>query len=169
MAQLQSPFPAEPVHLPAGDDPAWIDACDTLLRHSRRHLLILAHHLDPPLLNRETVSSALLAMVRANPMARIQMLIADADQLVQSGHRLLHLSRRLSSFISIRVLAEEHRQLPACWLLGDRRRALWRPDYRYLRQGLLHSDNRRCQQLEQDFALYWAAASSHPALRQLHL
>ena len=162
--------PSQPLTpLPDGDQPAWQEACTSLLSRCRRQLLILAHHLDPLLLNRDSSVDALVGMVRANPMARIQVLIADADQLVQSGHRLIYLARRLSSYMSIRVLADEHRDDAACWLLADRRQALWRPDYQHLRHGLLFSDPHRCQQLQQDFTLRWAAASSHPALRQLHL
>ena len=143
-------------------------ACDEVLAGARRELRIFAPDLDQQLLNRERVSELLVRLARHNPAARVRILLADAGQAVAEGHRLIYLARRLPSLISIRVLPADIRDHQECWLLADGQTLLWRPDYRHLRQGILHrNDATRSAALLRLFDEHWEQSRSDPALRQL--
>ena len=144
--------------------------CDEVLAGARRSLRIFAPDLDQQLLNRDRVSELLVRLARHNPAARVRILIANASQAVADGHRLIYLARRLPSFVSIRVLPRDTRDVSASWLLADDHTLLWRPDFRQLRHAILHrNDPTRCGSLQRDFDKHWDQSLSDPALRQLHL
>lgn len=144
--------------------------CDDILAGTRRSLRILAPDLDQQLLNRDRVSELLVRLARQNPSARIRILIGDASQAVADGHRLIYLARRLPSFVSIRVMPNDSRTANESWLLADEQTLLWRPDFRQLRNAILHrNDPARCGALQRLFDERWDQSVSAPALRQLHL
>ncbi|MEE4250112.1 MAG: hypothetical protein V2I38_05940 [Alcanivoracaceae bacterium] len=144
--------------------------CDQVLAGARRNLRIFAPDLDQQLLNRDRVSELLVRLARHNPSARIRILIADAGQAVADGHRLVYLARRLPSYVSIRVLPRDSRDVSENWLLADDRILLWRPDFRHLRHAVLHTDDpARCGALQRHFDQRWDQSLSDPALRQLHI
>jgi len=99
----------------------------------------------------------------------VRILVADGDRVASQSHRLIHLSRRLSSFINIRVLPAENRDESQCWLLADGKTLLWRPDYSQLRHGMVQRDPARSGALSRQFDTLWEQSTSAAALRQLHL
>lgn len=144
--------------------------CDEVLGGARRSLRIFAPDLDQQLLNRERVNELLVRLARHNSSAWIRILISDASQAVADGHRLIYLARRLPSFVSIRVLPRDSRDVIENWLLADERTLLWRPDFRQLRHAILHRDDpARCGALQRYFDERWDQSVSDPALRQLHI
>ncbi|PKM23030.1 MAG: hypothetical protein CVV10_01335 [Gammaproteobacteria bacterium HGW-Gammaproteobacteria-14] len=153
----------------ADDRGAFEQACDSLLSSCRRHARIFAPDLDQQLLNRDAVSEQLVRLVRENRNARIQIMLNDPESVVQSGHRLLYVARRLSSYISIRVSPIELQDMEQCWLIADEHALLWRPDFRYLRHGIRQYGGERVGQLQRLFDNHWDKATTAPSLRQLHL
>lgn len=154
----------------ANDPAAYKQACDEILAGARRDVRIFAPDLDAALLNREQVQEALVRLTHHNRNARVRILVADGDKVASQGHRLVHLARRLSSFISIRVLAVDSRDVSHCWLLADGKALLWRPDYGQLRHGMVqHNDPARSGALSRQFDKHWEQSTSAVALRQLHL
>lgn len=144
--------------------------CDEVLAGARRNLRIFAPDLDQQLLNRERVSELMVRLARYNSSAWVRILISDASQAVAVGHRLIYLARRLPSFVSIRVLPRDSRDVSENWLLADDQTLLWRPDFRQLRHAILHHDSpARCAALQRHFDERWELSASDPALRQLHI
>jgi len=153
----------------ADDRGAFEQACDSLLSACRRNVRIFAPDLDQQLLNRDAVSEQLVRLVRDNRNARVHIMLSDAEGVVRSGHRLLHIGRRLSSYITIRVAPDELQDMQQCWLITDDRELLWRPDFRYLRYGIQQHSGERVGQLQRLFDTHWNKAATDPSLRQLHL
>lgn len=153
----------------ADDRGAFEQACDNMLASCRHSVRIFAPDLDQQLLNRDAVSEHLVRLVRENRNARVHIMLSDVEAVVRSSHRLLHIARRLSSYMSIRVAPTELQNMQQCWLIADGRELLWRPDFRYLRHGIQQHGGERVGQLLRLFNDHWDKASTAPSLRQLHL
>ncbi len=144
--------------------------CDDLLAQTRRSVRILAPHLDLALLNREPVSRALANLTRVSRFTDIRILFCDSMLALKHGHRLIELARRFPSYIGLRLLPLEQRDVRDAWLLCDDTALLWRPDHHRYDNGLLESPNLdRSQKLLRDFDGWWERAQPDPDMRQLYI
>lgn len=75
-------------------------------RLAGRELRILSPRLDPRLFDNEDFLSAARSLIRRGRMSRIQIIVQDPRAIVQRGHGLLDLARRMPSGIEVRRLAE---------------------------------------------------------------
>jgi len=149
---------------------ASVDAVDTLLETSRHRVDLLSAGLDPNLYNRVQSADALRRLVvNAGKRARIRILVSDAGNLARQGHRLLELSRQLTSFVEIRQLAEDDAQQNQAILIGDGRHYCHWPDgMAYNGAACLHGRG-VARRLERVFNGLWERAAVDPELRRLHL
>jgi len=92
-----------------------------LARQARRHLRILSNSLDRETYDNAEFASALSALVRQHRSTDIRLLVVDSRPLVQRGHHLLELQRRLSSRIPLRRVTGEPALIQENYLLADRR------------------------------------------------
>lgn len=144
--------------------------CDKLLSSARRSIRILAPNLDPALLNRREVFSQIGSFVRVSPNSRIRVLFSDAREAVRQGHQLITCFRRFPSYMGIRRLPEEHRDIRNNWILVDDLALLWRPDYNHMENAWINwRDARMAPKLCRDFDEWWPQSETDPAFRQLHL
>ncbi|MCC5857436.1 MAG: hypothetical protein JJT90_04715 [Ectothiorhodospiraceae bacterium] len=146
------------------------DTVQALLQAARHQVDLLSPLLDPALYDRPPCLEALRRMVvNAGRHARVRVLVADADAVVSRGHRLIELSRQLSSFIEIRRLAEEDRNEEIAMLLVDGESYLyWGPGTGYQGSGRRHHRG-SCRRLRQLFQDCWDRSEPAPSLRRLHL
>ena len=73
-----------------------------LAAQARRLLLLHSENLSPEIYDRPAFLDAVRAFARRHSQARFLILVQDARQAVQRGHRLIELSRQLSSTIEFR-------------------------------------------------------------------
>lgn len=92
-----------------------------LARQCRRQLRILSHSLERELYHRSAFCDAVSQLARRNRYTEIRLLIVDSRPLVQRGHLLLDLQRRLSSSIQLRRADCEPQAIPENYLLADAR------------------------------------------------
>ncbi len=101
-----------------------------LAQSARRHIRIYSSLLDPVVFDTQELSSAMTALARRGRFSEIKIIINDARPMAKRGHRLLSLSRRISSTIKIRVV-EEHPELPeATFMVRDDNGVVYKPDDR---------------------------------------
>ncbi len=94
-------------------------ATQALLQQVRRKLYILSTDFEPERYNTQEFADALSAFVRRNRYTQARILIADPDVAVRWGHKVVSLSRRLHSRLSIRQLHQEDLPLTEAWMLAD--------------------------------------------------
>ncbi len=97
-----------------------------MLQQSGNCVDIFSLHLDHKLYDRPEIISQFQRLVRHNPHARIRLLLRNPRHLVTNGHRMIEFSRRLSSYIEIRQLAESCYEHLECFSLFDNRGILYR-------------------------------------------
>src|SRR5207244_1795501 len=90
-----------------------------LTRQCQRHLRILSNSLDHELYNSNEFFEALSQLARSSRYTEIRLLIVDNRPLVQRGHVLLDLQRRLSSSIQLRRVSCEPEDIRENYLLAD--------------------------------------------------
>ncbi len=140
-----------------------------LAKSARRHIRIDSATLDPEVFDTEELASAMTALARRGRHSDIRILINDARPVAQRGHRLLALSRRLSSTVSIRMV-EEHPELPeATFLLRDTNGVIYKPDDRS-KMGFYEPDSRAsARRFIGHFDYLWNWGKTDPRLQQLRL
>lgn len=143
-------------------------ACDMLLSRARRTVRILAPQLDLALLNRESVTTEIVRLTRESRFTDVRVLFCDSLLALRNGHRLVELSRRVPSAISLRRLPEDVLEQEAAWLVVDDRGLLWRASHhRYSDGYVCTNDLRLAPKLARDFDEWWQRAQPDPELRQL--
>ena len=140
-----------------------------LAGEARRHLRIYSHRLDHEVFDNAELVSAMTALVRRGRQSDIRILVNDARPMTARGHRLLQLSRRLSSTISIRVV-EDHPELPeATFIVRDNNGILYKPDEPGA-NGFYEPDSRASSmRFVERFDMLWRWGRDDPRLRRLSL
>ncbi len=77
-----------------------------LCSSASRYVKIISPRLDHLVFDSAELSDALSALARSGGNSRVDILISDSGPIIQNGHRLLSLVRRLPSSVSIRKLPD---------------------------------------------------------------
>jgi predicted GNAT family N-acyltransferase len=138
-------------------------------RLARRELRILSPRLDGRVFDNEELEDAIRSLLRQGRMSRVQILVQDARSMVQRGHRLLKLARRLPSSVEMRKLREHPDWNGDTLVVRDRDSLLALPagdtDPGFYRPG----DRARCQSEIARFDELWRVAEVDPEFRALSI
>lgn len=145
-------------------------AVAALAKQARRELRLLTPDLEPILYDQapflEQVSR--LAIERRGQLP-VRILLIDAEPVLRRGHRLVELSRKLSSALQIRAVPEEFTAQCDHYLLADDRGYCLRR-YAAPRNMLLDfNDAAAVRRMQRGFDKIWEQGAIHPDLRRLHL
>ncbi len=148
-------------------------ACsDELLRiisSAQRRLLILSPYLDHELFDKQPVADAISALARSAPKVEVRILIFDSKPLVDRGHRLMDLARRLDGKIKIRVLSERADSQSSAFVCADLDAYWLLPSYD-LHAGVADTGNPvTCRRLAETFETAWSKSKDDTELRTLKL
>ncbi|MBS7660495.1 histone acetyltransferase HPA2 [Pseudomonas lalucatii] len=140
-----------------------------LLQQARRSLCIFSDDLEPWLYHHSSVQDACTAFLLASPKNHLRILLRDATRAVKEGHRLLSLSRRLSSNLQIRKLHPDYPGEDIAFLLADDRGLLLRPEPEQFAGYALYQDPARVRLRQAQFDQAWETSISDPDLRSFLL
>jgi len=154
----------------AGIEPfeSQLDACRhavTLVTQARRSLCLCSPDLEPWLYNRSDLQRACLDFLLAHPRNRLRILIADPSRIVQQGHLLLTLARRLTSSMQIRTLHPDYPTATQAFLLADEHSLMIRPEPGGFAGYVLYQSPARARALLREFDNAWDHSLSDPDLR----
>ncbi|VAX11501.1 hypothetical protein MNBD_GAMMA25-1002 [hydrothermal vent metagenome] len=99
-----------------------------MLQQSRQQLDIFSTHLDHKLYDTTEIITRLQSLIHQNQHTRIRLLLRNPRHLLSYGHRIVELSRRLSTYIEIRQLAETCDEHIESFCLFDRQGIIYRPN-----------------------------------------
>ncbi|WP_439858660.1 histone acetyltransferase HPA2 [Pseudomonas sp. MBLB4136] len=140
-----------------------------LLQQARRNLCIFSDDLEPWLYHHSSVQDACTAFLLANPKNRLRILLRDATRAAKQGHRLLTLSRRLSSNLHIRKLHPDYPAEELAFLLADDCGLLLRPELEQFSGYVLYQDPARVRLRQAQFDQAWETSVTDPDLRSFLL
>ncbi|MBI5462135.1 MAG: hypothetical protein HY941_08140 [Gammaproteobacteria bacterium] len=94
-------------------------AAALLASQARRTIELFTSDLEPALYDQAPFIDALAQLALSSPRARVRILAKDFERTVKEGHRLVELTRRLSSYVEIRRVHEDYRDNNETFLLVD--------------------------------------------------
>ncbi|MGQ9424558.1 DUF7931 domain-containing protein [Gilvimarinus sp. F26214L] len=135
---------------------------------ARREMVLLSGTLDPILFDHAGFADAISALARSDRNARVRILVKQVHPLIERGHRLLELSRRLSSKVEIRKLTIEPENDAESYLIGDRDKLLYQHEPREYQGFANYNAGPEVRPILEVFDQLWARHSEQsPALRRL--
>ena len=146
---------ANGVGYPTPFDELAVRLCDS----ARRHICILSPRLDHRVFDQADLVYALSGLARRGPQSEIRILVANPEPIIQRGHRLLELARRLPSVLQLHKLAEHPSWRGETLVLRDNDGALVKP-LETDQQAFYEPDSRaRCSQYSELFNELWRRSS----------
>ncbi len=157
----------ESLHIESSADHAEVAA--HMVDQTRRHLDIVSRHLDPQVYDTGEFIDAVTTLVAGNRHARVRIIVLDPEPLIRTGHRLLDLASRLSSFIEIKIPGPDFQDYNQAMLLADESGFIYRKHSdRY--DALAHfNDKSYVSELKRQFEDIWETAEIDPNFRRLSL
>lgn len=140
-----------------------------MFQQAQRSLCIYSADLDPWLYHHSSIQEACTRFLLASPKNRLRILVKDISRAVRQGHRLLGLSRRLSSNLHIRLLHPDYPSEEVAFLLADDRGLLLRPEPEQFAGYALYQDPVRVRLRQAQFDQAWQTSITAPDLRSFLL
>jgi hypothetical protein len=140
-----------------------------MLEKGRRSLNAYSRFLDGKLYDRHEFMVALRQLATRHPQCRVRILIRDIEPLVKYGHRIIELSRHLSSSMEIRVIHKDYAEYNESYFVVDDRAVLHRKlADRY--EGIVnYNDPLLAQSLTHHFNEVWEHSQVPTDARRLYL
>jgi hypothetical protein len=140
-----------------------------LCREARRTIRILSPDLDHQVFDSEALCDKISALARRSRYSDVRILVKDTRAIVQRGHRLLELSRRIPSLVHIQVLAEHPEMNDDTMVIRDMDGLLFKPgDSEH--QEIVETDSKaRTQSYIERFDELWERSAPDSQLRRLGL
>ena len=79
-----------------------VELCDS----ARRYIRVLSPHLDRDVFDKPEFCDALGKLARRSRYSEIRILVNESRPLVEHGHRLLNLARRIPNLVKIQKLSD---------------------------------------------------------------
>jgi hypothetical protein len=164
---LLSQTPPPRLDLPPLEAPPQVNVVTTLEETVAATLLVAASaqrlmsiytpNLEPDLYDQSPFLDIVKRFVLARSFAKVRVLTADGSRLNRDVHRFVAMSRRLTSYIDIRVLGEDIPQPFPAYIIADDRAILYRANAT-LWDGIADLDNPAVARMHlADFDAQWIA------------
>ncbi|CDF84733.1 hypothetical protein PKB_3390 [Pseudomonas knackmussii B13] len=140
-----------------------------LMQQAARSLSLYSPDLEPWLYNYASIQDACTRLLLRHPQNRLRILVRDSSRAIKEGHRLLNLSRRLSSNCHIRLLNPDYPNPEQAFLLADQSGLLLRTEPAIPAGHTHYNDPGRVRQLQAQFDQAWDTSLSDPDLRSFLL
>ncbi len=141
----------------------------TMTQQTTHRILIFSHSLDHTLFDTDELYEAIKLLAIKNKRTHIHILVQDTKPMTQKGHRLLNLTRRISSHMQIRITAEEHKDILETYIIfDDRAYIVQNHPERFEAYGNFF-DPLKARQLTEQFEELWNRANIDSSLRRLSM
>lgn len=140
-----------------------------ITKQCKRSLHIVSYDLDPIVYDNAYFIDAVQRLATSGPRAKVQIIVVSPRKVIDHGHRLIELARRLSSHIEIRKINSDLKELKSAYLIGDECAVIYRKEStRY--EGFVNFDDRGfCRRQLMEFKDSWEKSDQDINLRRLHI
>ncbi len=101
-------------------------AAVSVVREAKRKVSIFTHDLEPGIYDDPEFLEIIKRLVLSQTYARIRVLIADPSRATKSGNNLVHLGRRLNTYIEFRHVREDLRTHAEAFCIADETALVYR-------------------------------------------
>ncbi|SDI22340.1 hypothetical protein SAMN05216588_11357 [Pseudomonas flavescens] len=140
-----------------------------LMQQARRTLCLYSPDLEPWLYHHSSIAQACTQFLLSHRNSRLRILLRDSSRAVRDGHRLITLSRKLSSHLQIRRCHPDYPAPEGAFLLADEQGLLVRPEPDQFAGYAKYQDPAGVRQLQRLFDQTWDTSITDPDLRSFLL
>lgn len=144
-------------------------AAIALAKQSRRSVHLFSYDLDPMIYDNSEFVESIKNLAVGHSQSTVQIIIQDTRKIIDKGHRIVELARRLSSSISIRKTPPEMKTHAQAFLIADRTGLLYRSVGDRFEGYVQFNDRFECKHLLDFFETTWEHCGPDPELRRLHI
>ena len=155
------------LHLNSIDDFNAIDL--SMVSQATRNIRIFTQDLDHELYDNDIFVGSISDIARKHRSTIIQILVIDPSKAIKHGHKLVELSKRLTSAVFIRKVHDDYVKNKESFLLVDNRGLVRRPKANVLKGTAEFRAIPDAQSKEAYFIEVWEKSSEDPSLRRLPL
>ncbi len=101
-------------------------AAISVVREAKRRVSIFTHDLEPGIYDDPEFLEIIKRLVLSQTYARIRVLIADPSRAIKNGNNLVHLGRRLNTYIEFRHVREDLRTHAEAFCIADETALVYR-------------------------------------------
>ena len=101
-------------------------AAIAVAREASRKVSIFTHDLEPGIYDDPEFLEIIKRLVLSQTYARIRVLIADPTRAIKNGNNLVHLGRRLNTYIEFRHVREDLRTHAEAFCIADEKALVYR-------------------------------------------
>jgi len=146
-----------------------VNVAHAFAAQARRTLFLHTADLESRVFDQSPFLDAVSEMVRNHAHAHFWVLVQDARTAIQSGHRLVELSRRLGSSIQLRKPHKDYCGISETFLLADDTGYLHRPLASRYEGTANFNDRGRTLELKKYFLEVWERSEPDMETRRLYL
>ncbi|MNO56683.1 hypothetical protein D3C76_472010 [compost metagenome] len=177
-SELPAPQPWEPAAIVLGSDDTVqpFDHPDSarshalsLMQQARRTLCLYTPDMELWLYHHSCIQEACTRFLLEHPRNQLRILTRETSRAIKEGHRLLNLSRRLSSNFQIRRINPNYPNEVCAFLLADTAGMLVRPEPQKPVGYVCYNAPRKVRQLQALFDQSWNTSLGDPNLRSFLL
>ncbi|MCP3675823.1 MAG: hypothetical protein GY829_15330 [Gammaproteobacteria bacterium] len=141
----------------------------SLISQARRTITLFTHNFDHRILDTPEIASAISDFIKVSPNSQLKTLLCDPSLVVKQGHRIVELSRKFSSFISIRQTHAEYLSTPFSFLIIDDTALLFRPHANEYNAIVNYDSRLECRHYLEFFNEVWQQSEPVSEIRQLFI
>jgi hypothetical protein len=141
----------------------------SLVDQARRTLVIVSRNMDPRITNNLEFCTAVRDLALRSKLSHVRMLVRDVEPMVKDSHCLLELTRRLTTFMEIRIQGKDYRDFNEAFLVADETGYLHRRFSDRFDGVACFNDRLKSRELNRLFQQMWDASATDPNLKRLHL
>jgi len=140
-----------------------------LISDVQRTVDILTPDLEPHIYDQADFLDTLTRPALGQCRAKLRVLVRDPQRAVKDGHRLIELTRRLSSYMQIRKVHGDYADFTQAFLLADSYGVMHRTLAERFEGTVCFKDPLEVKRLRKLFDEIWDRSEPDPELRRLHL
>jgi hypothetical protein len=155
------------IMLEASDD--HIALTDHMITQAGRTIRIFTRDLDPVIYDRNNVIDAIRRLATRSSYARTEILAFDTSRIISRGHRLVELTRALSSSVEIRRPEKQYEKHQHAFITFDEVGYIYRTHANRYDGIANYNDPRQTREFEKLFKEIWARSRVDTEMRSLNI
>lgn len=145
------------------------DVIMSLCRQSQQNIRIFTPDLEPSIYDHLDLIQSLSALATKNRKTLIRILLKDSTRAIKTGHRLIELSRRLTSSIILHRMPSNIENRDAAYFIADDCGYCHKPMGTLYQGQFDYHDKIKVRDLGRSFESAWELSRPDPEMRSLFI
>ncbi len=141
----------------------------SLISQARHSINIFTRNFEPDILDKPEISQSFIDFIKVSANSRLHILLSESSYVVKHGHRLVDLSQKFPSFISICKTHNEYLTKPYSFIIIDNKALFYQPNAELLKATIMFKPGQESRNKTEEFNEIWQRSEPFSELRQLFI